>query len=73
MTDIGFSLELAGPVSISVYDVTGRHTATILQNDFRNAGSHIISWNGSQYPSGIYFIHLQVGRQVDIQKVTLLK
>jgi len=72
-TDIGFSLEYAGPVSISVYDVTGRQIKTILHNEFQNAGSHIITWNGSQFPSGIYFIHLQVGKRIDIQKVTLLK
>ncbi len=72
-TDIGFSLKFAGPVSIFVYDVTGRQIETILHNEFQNAGSHIISWNGSKFPSGIYFIHLQAGRQVDIQKVTLLK
>ena len=72
-TDIGFSLELAGPVSISVYDVTGRQIETIVNNEFRNAGSHIINWNGSPFPSGIYFIYLQAGKQIDIQKVTLLK
>ena len=72
-TDIGFSLEYAGPVSIFVYDIIGRRIETILHNEFQNAGSHIVSWNGSQYPSGIYFIHLQADRQVDIQKVTLLK
>jgi len=72
-TDIGFSLELAGPVSISVYDVTGRRVETILHNKFQNAGSYIINWNGSQFPSGIYFIHLQAGKQIAKQKITLLK
>jgi hypothetical protein len=72
-TDIGFSLEYAGPVSISVYDVTGRQIDTILHNGFQNAGSHIITWNGSPFPSGIYFIYLQAGKRIDIQKVTLLK
>ena len=72
-TDIGFSLEYAGPVSLFVYDVTGRRIETILHNKFQNAGSHIINWNGSQFPSGIYFIHLQAGKQVGVQKITLLK
>ena len=72
-TDIGFSLELAGPVSISVYDVTGRQIETIVNNEFRNAGSHIINWNGSPFPSGIYFIYLQAGKQIAKQKITLLK
>ena len=72
-TDIGFSLELAGPVSISVYDITGRRIETILHNKFQNAGSYIINWNGSQFPSGIYFIHLQAGKQIAKQKITLLK
>jgi hypothetical protein len=72
-TDIGFSLELAGPVSISVYDVTGRRVETILHNKFQNAGSYIINWNGSQFPSGIYFIHLHAGKQIAKQKITLLK
>ena len=72
-TEIGFSLELAGFVSISLYDVTGKWRETILQNEFQNAGSYIITWNGSEYPSGIYFIYLQVGKQVGVQKITLLK
>jgi hypothetical protein len=71
--DIGFSLEYAGPVSIYVYDVTGGQIETILHNRFQNAGSHIITWNAYQFPSGIYFIHLQAGKQIDIQKITLLK
>jgi hypothetical protein len=37
------------------------------------AGSYIITWNAYQFPSGIYFIYLQAGKQIDIQKVTLLK
>ena len=72
-TEIGFSLKLAGPVSISVYDVTGRQIETIVNNEFRNAVSHIINWNGSPFPSGIYFIHLQAGKQIAKQKITLLK
>ena len=71
--DIGFSLEYRGSVSISVYDITGRFVEKILDDNFRNSGSHIINWDGSEYPSGIYFIHMQAGKQIDIQKVTLLK
>ena len=72
-TDIGFSLEYRGSISISVYDITGRLVEKILDDNFRNSGSHIINWDGSEYPSGTYFIHLQAGNQIDIQKITLLK
>ena len=72
-TDIGFSLGLSGSVSISIYNVLGRHVDTILENEYRNTGSHIISWNGSKFPSGIYFVHSQFGKQMAVQKITLLK
>jgi hypothetical protein len=44
-TRIEFSLEQAGPVEITVYDVAGRRVATLLQGNVE-AGDHDVTWNG---------------------------
>ena len=72
-TDISFNIELSGLVSLIIYDVNGREVQNVINNEYLNAGTHSISWNGTQFPSGIYFIYLHSGSEISVQKVTLLK
>ncbi len=46
MTRIDFSLENAGPVDVTVFDLAGRRIATLHRGDLP-AGSHHVTWNGS--------------------------
>lgn len=46
-------------VRITLLDVLGREVA-ILADEFRNAGPHSITFDGSNLPAGAYFYRLEV-------------
>lgn len=62
-TSIRFALGYAGPVTLTVVDVTGRRVRELLRGD-RGEGSHQVSWSGRDdagrtVPNGIYFVRLE--------------
>ncbi|MEK7263943.1 MAG: T9SS type A sorting domain-containing protein, partial [Bacteroidota bacterium] len=59
-TAISFSLLAVGNVTLKVYDVLGREVATLLNNETMQAGRHEIQFDGSKFPSGVYFYRLSV-------------
>lgn len=76
-TTVMLELPSAGRVSLTAYDASGRLVATIATEDHA-AGSHAISWNGTddrgaRLPSGLYFIRLQTQAGVATQRLTLLR
>jgi hypothetical protein len=71
LTNIRFTLETSNTVLLNIYDLKGR-----LVNENRlkfNSGTHMIQWDASQFPSGIYLIKLQSGVNTQIQKAILVK
>jgi len=72
VTTIAFSLREAGPVQLIVYNVNGRAIA-VLADEVMSAGSHEISWNASDYGSGVYFYKLVTTDFTDTKKMILLK
>ena len=71
-TTIEFDLPVQSITKLSVYDVTGR-TVALLVNGPMSAGSHIISFNGAGISSGVYFFKLEAGNFTDIRKMVLVK
>jgi hypothetical protein len=71
-TALSYELQAASFVSLKVYDTTGRPVA-ILADGFREAGSHSVTFDGSNLPSGIYLYHLQTGQNTASGKLLLLK
>lgn len=73
---ISFTLAHASEVKMAVYDVLGRnvdgikgaHIGALLQ-----AGEHRIIFDGTGLSSGIYFIRLEAGGNVQTRKMILLK
>jgi len=53
VTTIRFSIPKMVPVRLTVYDITGREVARLI-DEVLNAGYHTIQWNASGVPSGIY-------------------
>jgi hypothetical protein len=64
-TLISYELPAAGDVEISIYDLSGRKAATLM-NASQAAGKHEIDWNAGDIHPGIYFCELKTiyGRQV---------
>ena len=71
-TNIQFDLPNDVKVTIKVYDVTGKEVA-VLVNEFKKAGSYIVSFNGSQLSSGVYFYKIKAGLFTDIKRMVLVK
>ena len=76
-TTIHYQIATPGHVSVTVYDVSGRRVATLL-DDTRTAGAHTVVWQarddaGATAASGVYFarvVHAGVARTL---KLVLLK
>jgi hypothetical protein len=71
-TTISFALPVAETVNLSVYDLSGRQVA-ILVNGRRDAGVHEVTFEGSEMASGVYIYQLTAGEYTDQGKMVLLK
>ena len=71
-TTIEYSLPEAGHVTVVVYDLLGKKVATPV-DAYEEAGHHSINWNASEVASGMYFYEIQVGTNVEIRRMLLLK
>jgi len=71
-TRLSFDLPEAGEVSAIVFDAQGREMAQ-LADGFFSAGEHSFIFNGSNLPSGIYFVQLNAFSNSLTQKLLLVK
>ncbi len=72
-THIQFDLAKAGNVSLTVFDVTGRQVATLLDNENLGAGVHTLNFDATGLSSGVYFSRLDIGGTSMTRKMVLLK
>jgi hypothetical protein len=71
-TTIEFDLPWTMYVRIDIYDILGRRIETPV-DEVREAGSHRVVWDASNYSSGMYFYRLEAGEYVRIRKMMYLK
>lgn len=71
-TTLRYSLEQPGRATLTVYDVTGRRVATLVEADLP-ADVHTATFEGRGLASGVYFVRLQAGERVATQKLVLIK
>jgi hypothetical protein len=72
ITVIPISLSKNCIVSLRIYNLVGQLVKTLLDEQMP-AGRYNVSWDASQYASGIYFYKLQVGDYVTARKMNLVK
>lgn len=74
-TEIGFALAKEGKVTLNVYNVLGVKVATLLNNEYREAGYHTLQFSTQSYqlPSGIYYYKLESSGNVQVRKMILQK
>jgi hypothetical protein len=72
VTRIKFSIIKSAFVNLVIYDVLGREVARLV-NEKLNAGSYLLDWNASQFPSGMYFYRLTSEDFTDVKKMVLIK
>ena len=71
-TTIKFDLTKSSVTNLVVYDALGREVA-VLVNEELKAGSYQVDWDGSGYPSGVYFYQLASDEFVETKKMLMLK
>lgn len=71
-TIISNQMPVSGRVKLDVFNILGQRVATLL-NGYNEAGYHKVTWDASDYSSGIYFYKLSVSDRVFTKRMTLLK
>ncbi|MBS1552874.1 MAG: carboxypeptidase regulatory-like domain-containing protein [Bacteroidetes bacterium] len=71
-TQIQFDVPYSGHVSLVIFDNTGREITSLL-NSRLNPGSYEVTWNGTDYASGVYYCRLSSAGFSDTKKIFLLK
>lgn len=59
-------------VTLKVFDVLGREIA-VLVNEMLKAGTYETEWDGTKYPSGVYFYKLITSDYTETRKMVLVK
>jgi len=72
-TEIKFDLPQNTFVTLRVYNAVGQVVAELVNNEYRNAGSYSVSFDGSKLASGIYFYSIEAGVYKEVKKMVLLK
>jgi len=72
ITTINYSLRVPLTFILEVYSATGDRVATLV-NRYQEAGSYSVQFDGSKYPSGVYFATLESGKVRQTIKMVLLK
>ncbi len=71
-TTIQFNVVATHASLLQVYNIKGRLVKTFVDDNLQ-PGTHEITWNASNQPSGMYFVQLSMGYQQQTQKIILLK
>jgi len=71
-TNIKFDIQRSTYVKMIVYNSLGKEVS-VLVNEKLNAGSYQVNWDGSGYPSGVYFYTLITDGYIDTKKMLMVK
>jgi len=72
-TSIQFSIPTSQPVTLEVFDVSGRKIATLLDGEYLPAGIHTKVFNADRLASGVYFYRIAADNRVLLKKMLLIK
>jgi len=72
-TSIAFELPKESKVTLFVTDMMGKTVTTLLDNELQIEGSNTITFNGSNYPPGMYYYTIQAGDNIATQKMILME
>jgi Secretion system C-terminal sorting domain len=71
-TNINFSLPTSGVAKLTVFDVSGKVVATLLNGE-KTAGNYTADFDASRLSSGVYFYRLESGNFTQTKKMLLVK
>ncbi len=71
-TKISFSIMKPGMVKLSVFNAIGQVVKTYA-NNYSEAGTYSVSFDGRELPSGLYFFKMEAGNYSSMKKMMLVK
>ncbi|MBI5476009.1 MAG: T9SS type A sorting domain-containing protein [Ignavibacteriales bacterium] len=71
-TIINYQLPIDNWVTIKAYNILGEEIATLV-DEMKDAGYKSVTFDGSNLPSGIYFVRMNAGSFNDVKKIVLAK
>jgi methionine-rich copper-binding protein CopC len=71
-TEISFDVPVASKVNLRVYNILGQEVETLIDRELQ-AGQHTVTWDASQYASGMYFYRIQAENFAKTRKMMLVK
>jgi hypothetical protein len=71
-TSIKFDVPKESSVKLVVYDVLGKEI-TVLTDHKNKAGKYEVVWDGTDYPSGVYFFKMITDEYDETKKMVLIK
>jgi hypothetical protein len=71
-TQISYALPIAGRVRLSVLNILGEELE-MLADGQQAAGVHRFTWEPQGRPAGLYFLRLQIGNEIRVMKMMLVK
>lgn len=72
-TMINFVIPQKSAVSLSVYDMSGKLVAELINNETKTEGSYSYEFDGSRLSSGMYVYRLTAGKHSETRKMILVK
>jgi hypothetical protein len=73
VTQIKFDIPKNSNVVLKVYDLMGREVKAIIDNEYLNAGSYEVNYDGTNISSGIYFYKLIAGDYSAAKRMSMIK
>ena len=72
VTKINFSIPKQSPVTLKVYDMLGKEVVRLV-NELKSPGRYTVSFDASNFASGVYFYKIEAGDFKEIKKMMLIK
>ncbi len=72
-TMINFVIPQKSAVSLSVYDMSGKLVAELINNETKTEGSYAYEFDGSRLSNGMYVYRLTAGKFTETRKMILVK
>ena len=72
VTSIKYVVGSLQNVTLKVYDILGNEIETLV-NEEKPAGTYEVEFDGSGFPSGVYFYKLEAGNFIETRKMVLIK
>lgn len=72
VTNIKFDLPKGSFVTLKVYDITGKESATLV-NEIKAKGSYLVDFNATNLSSGIYFYRLETNDFNETKRMMIVK